>query len=290
MRCLTALTFSLVALTGCSGESDGQTAATAPVTSATPSASADETAPTTAPAGGTDPDGTPSSTSAAPWAGTKQFVQIEDARTSDGRTYLSVRPAQKKAHTQFEAWVIVPGEGPYTEVRMAEDAKVLLSVPLGDGKHASSYSQAEFVSRLTAQPSTARSLLGYDLSFDGEGRVTRLQSLYTRARHPAAGIAHRRTPQRHHAAPAAGRRRAAGAGQAGPAPAQAPRAVCRPWLRPRQLPPPSTRARHRPEDRPARTATRLGPGPCAMGCRVRHRLAPRPSPLTDPLGNPRRHA
>ncbi len=139
----------------------------------------DETAPTTAPAGGTDPDGTPSSTSAAPWAGTKQFVQIEDARTSDGRTYLSVRPAQKKAHTQFEAWVIVPGEGPYTEVRMAEDAKVLLSVPLGDGKHASSYSQAEFVSRLTAQPSTARSLLGYDLSFDGEGRVTRLQSLYT---------------------------------------------------------------------------------------------------------------
>ncbi|WP_308050606.1 hypothetical protein [Streptomyces sp. TRM72054] len=149
-----------MALTGCSGESDGQAAATAPVTSATPSVSS-------------------APTSAAPWAGTKQFVQIEDARTSDGRTYLSVRPAQKKAHTQFEAWVIVPGEGPYTEVRMAEDAQVLLSVPLGDDKHASSYSQAEFVSRLTAQPSTARSLLGYDLSFDGEGRVTRLQSLYT---------------------------------------------------------------------------------------------------------------
>jgi hypothetical protein len=179
VRCLTALAFSLVALTGCSGEGDGQAAATAPVTSATPSASADETAPTTAPGGVADPDGTSSSTSAAPWAGTKQFVQIDDARTSDGRTYLSVRPAQKKAHTQFEAWVIVPGEGPYTEVRMAEDAKVLLSVPLGDEKHASSYSQAEFVSRLTAQSSSARSLLGYDLSFDGEGRVTRLQSLYT---------------------------------------------------------------------------------------------------------------
>ncbi|MFI2434562.1 hypothetical protein [Streptomyces sp. NPDC018693] len=170
VRCLTALAVSLVALTGCSGESDGQAAATAPVTSATPSAPG---------GGGANPDGTPSSTSAAPWAGTKQFVQIDDARTSDGRTYLSVRPAQKEAHVQFEAWVIVPGEGPFTEVRMAEHAQVLLSVPLGDEKHASSYSQAEFVRRLTDQPSSSRSLLGYDLSFDGQGRVTRLQSLYT---------------------------------------------------------------------------------------------------------------
>ncbi|MFD6279216.1 hypothetical protein ACFWFI_27175 [Streptomyces sp. NPDC060209] len=179
VRCLTALAVSLVALTGCSSESEGQASATAPVASTTSSATSDESVPTTAPGGGADPDGTSSSAGAAPWAGTKQFVQIDDARTGDGRTYLSVRPAQKKAHAQFEAWVIVPGEGPYTEVRMAEDAKVLLSVPLGDGKHASSYSQAEFVSRLTAQSSSARSLLGYDLSFDGEGRVTRLQSLYT---------------------------------------------------------------------------------------------------------------
>ncbi|MEU3735332.1 hypothetical protein AB0E81_39045 [Streptomyces sp. NPDC033538] len=131
------------------------------------------------PGDGADPDGTSSPSSSAPWAGTKQFVQIEEARTSDGGTYLSVRPAQKKAHPQFEAWVIVPGERPYTEVRMAEDAKVLLSVPLGDAKHAASYSQADFVSRLNSQPSTARAVLGYDLSFDGEGNVTRLQSLYT---------------------------------------------------------------------------------------------------------------
>jgi hypothetical protein len=178
VRGLTALALSLVALTGCSGEGDGRAAATAPVTSATPSAAADETAPSTAQEGGADP-GSTSSTSAAPWAGTKQFVQIDDARADGGRTYLSVRTAQKKAHPKFEAWVIVPGEGPYTEVAMAEDAKVLLSVPLGDEKHASSYSQAEFVSRLTARPSSARSPLGYDVSFDGEGRVTRLQSLYT---------------------------------------------------------------------------------------------------------------
>ncbi|MFD4035419.1 hypothetical protein ACFWVP_34115 [Streptomyces sp. NPDC058637] len=178
VRCLTALAFSLVTLTGCSGEGDGQAADTAPVTSAAPSASADGTAANTGSDGGATPDGT-SSTAAAPWAGTKQFVQIDDARSGDGGTYLSVRPAQKKAHPQFEAWVIVPGEGPYTEVVMAEDAKVMLSVPLGDEKHPASYSQADFVSRLTARPSSDRSPLGYDLSFDGEGRVTRLQSLYT---------------------------------------------------------------------------------------------------------------
>ncbi|MGW5641128.1 hypothetical protein [Streptomyces sp. NPDC003832] len=106
-------------------------------------------------------------------------MQIDSARTDDGATYLSVRTAQKKPHEQFEAWVIVPGEGPYTEVRMADDAQVLLSVPLGDAKHPASYSQTDFVTRLTAQPSSARPNLGYDLSFDAEGRVTRLQSLYT---------------------------------------------------------------------------------------------------------------
>ncbi|MFJ8859520.1 hypothetical protein ACIRD8_13900 [Streptomyces sp. NPDC102451] len=197
VRSLTALAFSLMALTACGGENDGQSVSTAPAASATPAASdsgtpsapADGTASTPAPgsdeasasasAGDADPVAA-SSTSAAPWAGTKQFVQIDDARITDGRTYLSVRPAQKKAHPQFEAWVIVPGNGPYTEVPMAEDATVLLSVPLGDAKHPASYSQADFVSRLKARSSAeAPMLLGYDVSFDGEGRITRLQSLYT---------------------------------------------------------------------------------------------------------------
>ncbi|MFD6737733.1 hypothetical protein ACWHA6_05755 [Streptomyces anthocyanicus] len=174
VRCLTALTVGLLALTGCGGPDDGQAAAaataaaTASVTSEAPAPSPDGTAPSTSP-----------SATAARWAGTKQFVQIDDARTGDGRTYLSVRPAEKKPHPQFEAWVIVPGEGPYTEVSMTEDAQVLLSVPLGDAKHPAAYAQDEFVSRLTARPSSDRALLGYDLSFDGQGRVTRVQSLYT---------------------------------------------------------------------------------------------------------------
>ncbi|GAB2906542.1 hypothetical protein [Streptomyces mayteni] len=170
VRCLIALALGLAALTGCGGADDGQAADTEPVTSATSSASAHETVPTTAPDG-----------DAAAWAGSRQFVQIDDAWTSGGRTYLSVRPAQKEAHVtdHSEAWVVVPGEGPYTEVPLADDAQVLLSAPLGDGSHASSYTQAEFVSRLMAQSSSERSLVGYDLSFDGEGQVTRVESLYT---------------------------------------------------------------------------------------------------------------
>ncbi|WP_282087200.1 hypothetical protein [Streptomyces tendae] len=182
VRCLTALALGMLALTGC-GTDDGPAAATASGTSAAPAPSPDGTAPSTTSTGtapgATAPAGTKPSGTAARWAGTKQFVQIDDARTADGRTHLSVRPAQKKPHPQFEAWVIVPGEGPYTEVSMTEDAQVLLSVPLGDAKHPASYAQADFVGRLTARPSSDRALLGYDLSFDGEGRVTRVQSLYT---------------------------------------------------------------------------------------------------------------
>ncbi|NHI08336.1 lipoprotein [Streptomyces sp. KO7888] len=175
VRRLTALTLGLLALTGCGGPDAGPDAgqaatatATASVTSAPPAPAPDGTAPSSGP-----------SATAARWAGTKQFVQIGDARTADGRAYLSVRPAEKKPHPQFEAWVIVPGEGPYTEVSMTEDAQVLLSVPLGDAKHPAAYTRAEFVGRLTARPSSDRALLGFDLSFDGQGRVTRVQSLYT---------------------------------------------------------------------------------------------------------------
>ncbi|MDT0405800.1 MULTISPECIES: hypothetical protein [Streptomyces] len=189
---LTALAFGLVVLTGCDSGDDGQAAATtAPATSAAPSATTAGADPITAPAtsaapsattAGADPttgaEPTTAPATTAPWAGTKQFVQIKSARTGDGRTYLSVRPAQKKAHPQFEAWVIIPGKGAYTEVPMTKDATILLSVPLGDGKHPASYSQAELVTRVTAQ-SSSPALVGYDLSFDAEGRVTRLQSLYT---------------------------------------------------------------------------------------------------------------
>ncbi|MFF3562167.1 hypothetical protein ACFYXS_19215 [Streptomyces sp. NPDC002574] len=117
---------------------------------------------------------------AARWAGTKQFVQMQNAWTTGGRTYLSVRSARKQAATgPIEAWEIVPGRGPYTTVPLAADGRLLLSVPLGDDSVPASYSAAEFVKRLRAQSPSFREGLGYDLSFDAQGRVVRLQSLYT---------------------------------------------------------------------------------------------------------------
>lgn len=209
LRCLTALAFGAVALTaaGCSGGGDGgggrADAATSPA--APPPASGVPSAPATpsdaatppastapsalaggtvslpaSPGAGTTPGAAAPPTGAAPFAGTRQFVQIDKAWTDNGRTYLSVRPARKEAMTQpHEAWVIVPGQGAYTAVPLADDAQVLLAVPLGDNPQSASYSHAEFVSRLAAQPSSIRPMVGYDLSFDGEGRVTRVESLYT---------------------------------------------------------------------------------------------------------------
>ncbi|MER6324430.1 hypothetical protein [Streptomyces coelicoflavus] len=181
VRCLTALTLGLLALTGCGGPDDGPDDGQAATATATASASASASvtsAPPVPSTDGTAPSSGPSAT-AARWAGTKQFVQIDDARTAGGRTYLSVRPAEKKLHPRFDAWVIVPGEGPYTEVSMTEDAQVLLSVPLGDETQHAAYTHDEFVDRLTARSSSDRAVLGFDLSFDGQGRVTRVQSLAT---------------------------------------------------------------------------------------------------------------
>ncbi|MFB7461836.1 MULTISPECIES: hypothetical protein [unclassified Streptomyces] len=145
-----------------------------PLTTKVPATATTPPTATTAPGDDTAPAGT------TRWAGTKQFMQIREGWISGGRTYLSVRTARKVAVTDpHEAWLIIPGEGPYTTVLMATDARVLLSVPLGDNSAPYPYSQTEFVNRLMAEPSSSRSGLGYDLSFDGKGQVTRLQSLYT---------------------------------------------------------------------------------------------------------------
>ncbi|MEW2464609.1 hypothetical protein AB0919_06250 [Streptomyces sp. NPDC046994] len=142
--------------------------------SASVSASASAAAPTTAP----DPNATPGAPGR--WADTKQFMQITDAWIGGGRTYLSVRSARKQPATgDIEAWLIIPGRGPYSTVSMAADSRILLSVPLGDDSVPYPYSQAEFVRRMKRQSPAFLEGLGFDLTFDGNGRVTRLQSLYT---------------------------------------------------------------------------------------------------------------
>ncbi|KUO15111.1 hypothetical protein [Streptomyces dysideae] len=171
LRLLTVVAFGALVLTGC-GESDKESTDPAAIAAAdTAQAGSDQTA---AP-----------STSKTPWAGTKQFVTIDKAWTEGGLTYLSVRPAQKKVNTQFDTWEIIPGTGAFTTVTMAKDARVLLTVPVrGDDASGASRgeplpsSQAEFVTLLTQLDSGLSAGIGYDLSFDGEGQIAKLQSLF----------------------------------------------------------------------------------------------------------------
>ncbi|MBQ0983637.1 hypothetical protein KBZ10_03670 [Streptomyces sp. F63] len=184
-KCLLALVASgALLLTGCgeNGEEPaGPTAAASPADiaqaggdrTATPSDDGEASKDTRTPAGKT------------PWAGTKQFVTIDKGWTEGGLTRLSVRPAQKKVNTQFDTWEITPGTGAFTTVTMAKDARVLLTVPVRDavasgGSRAEPlpFSQSEFVTLLKRLDSVVAAGVGYDLSFDGEGRVARLQSVY----------------------------------------------------------------------------------------------------------------
>ncbi|MFF7210712.1 hypothetical protein ACFZAU_09235 [Streptomyces sp. NPDC008238] len=125
------------------------------------------------------PTGTPSPQAPARWAGSKQFVQVERAWIEGGHTYLSVRAARREVLTgPIEGWQLIPGKGPYTTVRMAPAGRVLLSVPLGDVALPHAYSQDQFIRRWWAQPVDERGWLGYDVSFDRDGEVVRLQSIY----------------------------------------------------------------------------------------------------------------
>ncbi|WP_405436792.1 hypothetical protein [Streptomyces anulatus] len=164
LRLLTFAAFGALALTGCGGTAEGPAA---------PSSPAETTATATAPA------------AENPFAGTKQFVTTDRAWAEGGLTRLSVRSAEKKVNTQFDTWEIVPGTGEFVTVTLAKDARVLLTVPIrGDdtpgtsGGEPLSTSQAEFVTLLTQLDPRTREGAGFDLSFDGEGRVIKVQSLY----------------------------------------------------------------------------------------------------------------
>lgn len=160
-RLLPAVVLGALVLTGCGGTTED------------PAAPSPVAATATAPA------------AKAPFAGTKQFVTIDRAWAESGLTKLSVRLAEKKVNTRFDTWEIIPGTGKYTTVTLAKDARVLLTVPVRDdrtpgvgGGEPVSTPQAELVGLLARLEPRIREGTGFDLSFDGEGRVAKLQSLY----------------------------------------------------------------------------------------------------------------
>ncbi|MFH9297956.1 hypothetical protein [Streptomyces sp. NPDC017520] len=176
LRLLTVVASGALVLTGCGGTTED---------AAAPSPAGTTAAGPAATPGAGDAAPAAEATTGVPFAGTKQFVTIDKAWAEGGLTKLSVRPAEKKVNTQFDTWEIAPGTGEYTTVALAEDARVLLTVPVrGDdtpgagGGEPLPASQAEFVTLLTRLDPRIRGGAGFDLSFDGEGRVTKVQSLY----------------------------------------------------------------------------------------------------------------
>ncbi|MEU5286439.1 hypothetical protein N7925_19305 [Streptomyces sp. CA-278952] len=172
LRLLAVVASGTLALTGCGGTTE-DTAAPSPAGTAAAAPAAEDTAPAA------------DATADVPFAGTKQFVTIDKAWAEGGLTKLSVRLAEKTVNTQFDTWEIAPGAGKYTTVTLAEDARVLLTVPVrGDdtpgagGGEPLPASQAEFITLLTRLDPRTREGAGFDLSFDGEGRATKVQSLY----------------------------------------------------------------------------------------------------------------
>ncbi|MEU5286437.1 hypothetical protein AB0G97_20845 [Streptomyces sp. NPDC020755] len=178
--------------TGFRTDTGGKPSAAAP--SSEPS-SAPSSAPTRRTAAPADPKATSAPTANAsedtaapalnaPFAGTEQFVTINKAWSSNGRTYLSVRSAQKKINTRFDTWEITPGAGSYTTVPMAENGQVLLAVPVRGEVPGTSraellgHSPAQLVTLINRLDPALSGGIGYDLIFDGTGRVTGLTSLY----------------------------------------------------------------------------------------------------------------
>ncbi|MDX3489334.1 MULTISPECIES: hypothetical protein [unclassified Streptomyces] len=127
---------------------------------------------------------TSATTGNAPFAGTAQFVTISKAWTGNGRTYLAVRPARKEINSRFDTWEITPGTGPFTTVPMADNGQVRLAVPVRDEVAGTSraelvaYSPDRLVTLIGRLDPTLSGGIGYDLVFDGTGRVTGLTSLY----------------------------------------------------------------------------------------------------------------
>ncbi|MEU4029611.1 hypothetical protein [Streptomyces anulatus] len=111
-------------------------------------------------------------------------MTISKAWTGNGRTYLSVRPARKEVNSRFDTWEITPGTGPFTTVPMTDNGQVRLAVPVREEVAGTSraelvaYSPAQLVTLIGRLDPTLSGGIGYNLVFDGTGRVTGLTSLY----------------------------------------------------------------------------------------------------------------
>lgn len=110
-----------------------------------------------------------SSTAAKPrWAGTKQFLEVRSGATRNGVVTLAARPAKKVI--LGESFETQPIPGPYTDVTLVPNARILLL----DGE---SGTPEAFLEDLRKRPADQRSE-AFDLTFNAKGQVTQVEWLY----------------------------------------------------------------------------------------------------------------
>jgi hypothetical protein len=110
------------------------------------------------------------------WAGSTQFMEIQRGQVRDGRVYLRIRPAKKEILGESFATVTIPG--PYTEVTLADNARI---VKLDGGTSTPEAFVADLARRDPNRPNHVQPdqrKEGFDVTFDREGRVTRVNWLY----------------------------------------------------------------------------------------------------------------
>jgi len=110
--------------------------------------------------------GTPSK---PPWTGTKKFMQVQSGQINGGVVTLTVRPAKKVI--LGESFETQPLAGPYTEVALGAQARILLL----DGESGTAESFVGALGTRTAQQLGE----GFDITFDTEGKVALVEWLYT---------------------------------------------------------------------------------------------------------------
>jgi len=119
----------------------------------------------------------PVSVDRSTWAGAKQFMQVESGHVSGGLVTLNVRPAKKVV--LGESFETEPIPGPYTEVTVKTNARILLL----DGESGTAES---FVGDLGKRAAKDRGE-AFDITFDASGKVTLVEWLYVPQSAPTTG-------------------------------------------------------------------------------------------------------
>lgn len=102
------------------------------------------------------------------WAGSKRFMQVQSGKVRGGAVTLTVRPAKKVI--LGESFETRPLPGPYTEVTLVRNARILML----DGESGTPETFVATLGKRTAQQRGE----AFDITFDTHGKAALVEWLY----------------------------------------------------------------------------------------------------------------